>query len=72
MRMRRIPRELIIFTEQVLTGRKTQLRFDGYVSEWIPIVNGIGQGDPLSMILYIIYSSDLIDIAKKRPGREAL
>jgi hypothetical protein len=72
MRMRRIPRELIIFTEQVLTGRKTQLRFDGYTSDWIPIDNGIGQGDPLSMILYIIYSSDLVAIAKPRQGRKAL
>ncbi|OJA12244.1 hypothetical protein AZE42_13638 [Rhizopogon vesiculosus] len=72
MQMRRIPRELIIFTEQLLTGRKTQLRFDGYTSDWIPIVNGIGQGDPLSMILYIIYSSDLIDIATNRHGRGAL
>jgi hypothetical protein len=72
MRMRRIPRELISFTEQVLTGRKTQLRFDGYTSDWISIDNGIGQGDPLSMILYIIYSSDLVDIAKRRQGRKAL
>jgi len=28
------------------------------------IDNGIGQGDPLSMILYIIYNADLIKIAE--------
>ncbi|KAG2053941.1 hypothetical protein BDR06DRAFT_1008306 [Suillus hirtellus] len=31
-----------------------------------------GQGDPLSMILYIIYNSDLVDIVKKRQGCAAL
>jgi hypothetical protein len=72
MQTRRIPRAIIEFTEQVLTGRKTQLRFDGYTSDWIPINNGIGQGDPLSMILYIIYNSDLVDIANRPRGRRAL
>jgi ribonuclease HI len=72
MRSRRIPRAIVDFTEQVLTNRKTQLRFDGYTSDWIPINNGIGQGDPLSMILYIIYNSDLVDIANRPRGRQAL
>jgi len=48
----------------MLRGRKTKLHFDDYVSEWFDITNGIGQGDPLSMILYIIYDSDLVEIAK--------
>jgi hypothetical protein len=72
MRMRRIPGNIILFTEQLLTNRQTQLRFDGYTSEWFPVTNGIGQGDPLSMILYIIYSSDLVDVARPRQGREYL
>lgn len=72
MRMRRIPGELIAFTERLLTHRQTQLKFDGFTSDWIPINNGIGQGDPLSMILYIIYSSDLVDVARTRRGNEAL
>ncbi|KAG2038078.1 hypothetical protein BDR03DRAFT_862702, partial [Suillus americanus] len=41
-------------------------------SDWFPVSNGIGQGDPLSMIPYIIYSSDLVDVASPRRGREAL
>ncbi|KAG2063461.1 hypothetical protein BDR04DRAFT_973926, partial [Suillus decipiens] len=53
----------------ILTDRKTQLHFDGYTSDWINIDNSIGQGDPLSMILYIIYSADLVDVAKPRQGR---
>lgn len=72
MRMRRIPRDIVSFTERLLTGRQTQLRYDGYTSDWIPIDNGIGQGDPLSMILYIIYSSDLVDVAKPLRGRAAI
>ncbi|KIJ58962.1 hypothetical protein HYDPIDRAFT_66631, partial [Hydnomerulius pinastri MD-312] len=46
------------------------LSFDGYLSDWIPILNGIGQGDPLSMVLYIIYNSDLIDVAESSGRRE--
>ncbi|KIN94669.1 hypothetical protein M404DRAFT_83027, partial [Pisolithus tinctorius Marx 270] len=64
MRKRRLPREIVQFTERLLTNRKTRLRFDDYISNWVHIKNGIGQGDPLSMILYVIYSSDLADIAK--------
>lgn len=72
MRKCKLPRDLVDFTERLLTRRKTQLRFDSYISEWIPINNGIGQGDPLSMILYIIYNSNLVEVARLRKGREAL
>ena len=64
MRMRRLPKAITTYTERLLRGRKTQLKFDDYTSDWVPITNGIRQGDPLSMILYIIYSSDLVDVAK--------
>ncbi|OJA16373.1 hypothetical protein AZE42_13983, partial [Rhizopogon vesiculosus] len=72
MRTRRIPKGIIDFTELVLTDRKTQLHFDDFTSDWININNGIGQGDPLSMILYIIYSADLVDIAEPRRRRAPL
>ena len=42
----------------------TMLRFDGYISDHLPIDNGIGQGDPLSMVLYQYYNMDLLDIPK--------
>jgi len=48
----------------MLQGRITTLKFDGYVSDPIQIDNGIGQGDPLSMILYQFYNADLLDIPK--------
>jgi len=48
----------------MLREQFTTLKFDGYVSDHIPIDNGIGQGDPLSMVLYRYYNADLLDIPK--------
>jgi ribonuclease HI len=62
LRRRRIPAAYIMFIKQLLTGRRTRLKFDDFISESISILNGIGQGDPLSMILYILYNADLLDI----------
>jgi ribonuclease HI len=39
---------------------------DGYVSDPIAIDNGIGQGDPLSMVLYQYYNADLLDIPSSK------
>ena len=46
-----------------MTDQQTHLKFDGYLSDWNPINNGIGQGDPLSMIMYLFYNTDLIEVA---------
>jgi hypothetical protein len=62
MRRRRVPTKLIQFTENLLCNRTTKLKFDDYTSEDIHINNGIGQGDPLSMVLYQYYNADLLDI----------
>ena len=63
MKRHRLPPEIISFISRMLHGRKMKLRFDDYTSEWFNITNGIGQGDQLSMILYIIYDSDLVRTA---------
>ena len=42
------------------------------MSEWILIANGIGQGDPLSMVIYIIYNADLVDVSKGHPNELTL
>ena len=39
-----------------------RLKFDDFILELISILNGIGQGDTLSMILYIIYNADLLEM----------
>ncbi|KAG6331555.1 hypothetical protein ID866_7530 [Astraeus odoratus] len=45
-------------------GRETQLWFNDFPSGWYDTMSGIGQGDPLLMILYTIYNADLVNIAK--------
>ena len=62
LKRRRIPSAIVRFVKLLLIGRKTRLKFDDYVSEAIDITNGIGQGDPLSMLLYTIYNADLLDL----------
>ena len=64
MRTRRLPPTIVNFTEKLLQGRKTRLRFDDFLSDWFSITNGIGQGDPFSMLLFIIYNSDLVEMAE--------
>ena len=50
----------------MLTGRQTRLKFDGNTSSWFEIDDGIGKGDPLSMILYLYNNTDLLDVAEGR------
>ena len=64
MKKRQVPVKLIQFTENLLRNRTTRLKFDDFTSEDIQIDNGIGQGDPLSMILYQYYNAGLLDIPK--------
>ena len=60
MHMRRVPEEYVLFIDHLLNNRCTRLKFDGYTSDWVNVDNGIVQGDPLSMILYLFYNSDLL------------
>lgn len=65
LRRRRIPRKYTDFIAGMLDGRTTYLRFDDHTSEAITIDNGIGQGDPLSMVLYQFYNADILDVPKQ-------
>ncbi|KIK37436.1 hypothetical protein CY34DRAFT_92740 [Suillus luteus UH-Slu-Lm8-n1] len=67
-----LPPEIIDFTVRMLTGRRPQLKFNNFTSSWIDIQNGIGQGDLLSMIAYLIYNADLIDIANPKNNETVL
>ena len=64
MRWHRVPKAYISFVSAMLTGRKTHLNFDDYTSDWFPLDNGIGQGDPLSMLLYLFYNTGILDVVK--------
>jgi len=59
-----IPSRHVKYVTNLIDRRLMQLKFDDYLSQLMTIDNGIGQGDPLSMILYIIYNADLIEIAE--------
>jgi hypothetical protein len=62
LRKRKVPEKYAKFVSNMLQDRVTTLRFDGYTSPPIQIDNGIGQGDPLSMVMYQYYNADLLDI----------
>jgi ribonuclease HI len=72
LKRRRIPRMLVKFIGGLLANRRTKMRFDDYVSGSIDINNGIGQGDPLSMLLYIIYNADLLEIVDNELREDAV
>ena len=40
--------------------------------EPIPLSNGIGQGDPLSMLLYTLYNTDLLDLPDNQEAEDAI
>ena len=63
MKKRRVPAAYVAFISNLLTGRRTHLKFDDYTLDWFDLDSGIGQGDPLSMLLYLFYNADLLDIA---------
>jgi len=37
------------------------MTFDDFISEYIDIMNSIGQGGLISMLIYIIYNADLLE-----------
>ena len=72
LKRRRVPAAIVRYVGLLLTGRKTRLKFDDYVSEVTNITNGIGQGDPISMLLYICYNADLLDLPDNPVAEDAI
>ena len=64
LQKRRIPKVYIQFIKALLTNRRTRMKFDDFISDFIQISNRIGQGDPLSMLLYIVYNVDLLELTE--------
>jgi hypothetical protein len=64
LRKRGVPVKYIEFIRNMLKNWETTLRFDDYSSDLLTIDNGIGQEDPLSMVMYQFYNADLLDILK--------
>jgi hypothetical protein len=61
LKARRTPTKIVEFIHNLLRERFTTLKFDDFTSDRIALDNGIGQGDPLSMILYQYYNADILD-----------
>ena len=66
LRKRHVPKQIAAWIGSFLTGRSTQLLFNGAKSHDIPTPAGIPQGSPLSPILYMYYNADLLDIPKQK------
>ena len=63
---RRILEVYVRFVQNMPTGCRNRLTFDNYLSDWFDLDNGIIQGDPLSMLLYLFYNADMLDIVQGR------
>jgi hypothetical protein len=72
LQKRSIPLEYTNFVKQLLTNQHTRLKFDDYISDPINVLNGIRQGDPLSMLLYIIYNADLLKITGDENAEDSI
>ena len=64
LRKRRVPEVFVSYVDNILTGCWTQLKFDDYTLNWFELDNSIGQGNPLSMLLYLYYNSDILEVPK--------
>src|SRR5579863_5646258 len=62
LRKQGVPAKYMKFVENMPKDQVIKLKFDGYKLENYSINNSIGQGNPLSMILYQFYNADLLNI----------
>jgi hypothetical protein len=62
MHVQGVPIEHVEWMTRQLEGRRTRLIFDDYRSDMFHIDNSLDQGNPHSLICYLIYNSDLLSI----------
>ena len=55
-----------------LTGRQTVLCFDDYISPFFNIDSGVDQGCPLSVVGFLFYNADMLDIPDRKNGEIGL
>ena len=68
MRKCGVPKQYTDWYRLRLTGRKTTLCFDDYVSPLFSIESGIDQGCPLSALAFLFYNADILDIPNRKNG----
>ena len=60
LRQKGYPEWIVQVIEGFLSDRSTTLHFGGYTSREFPIPTGMPQGSPLSPILFLLFSSELL------------
>ncbi|TFK17095.1 hypothetical protein FA15DRAFT_605742, partial [Coprinopsis marcescibilis] len=66
MRAVGIPSQYTRWMQRRLSRRQTTLLFDNHQTKRFTIDNGLDQGDPYSVICYLIYNAGLLKIPKTR------
>ena len=52
--------------KELLANRRQRVVVDGATSEWIPIVSGVPQVSMLGPLLFILYTSEMFELAENR------
>src|SRR5947207_4436730 len=65
LKMRRVPTTLVKWLESFLRARSTKMYFNNRTSDSLNVPAGVPQGSPLSLLLYMYYNVDLLDVATK-------
>lgn len=60
LRSQDCPEYLTQLIQNFLTNRSTNIRLDNFLSHQFQVNNGLPQGSPLSVILYLLYNSNLL------------
>ena len=66
MRKRGVPKQYTNWMRRRLENRTTTLTFDSYSTQEFQVTNGLDQGDPFSVICYIIYNADILSIVDSK------
>ena len=72
MKARNIAIEYHNYVDLILTQCNIQLRFDDHTSQPFSPPNGCCQGCPLSMLLYVIYNTPLLQVANPASPNECI
>lgn len=58
---KRVPSWIVKFIKSFLTARRSQIKIPGFKSDWMNVETGIPQGSGLSPLLFIIFTSGLLE-----------